>query len=96
MSAGGLKDIQDKEKDSVEGLEEIREAQPKPGTTIEFTAQCWSSSTCVKFSFPHNICVFPSALVFILNLDLQVLLTPQGFSNNQWAAASVQNSYPRT
>ena len=45
MSAGGLKDIQDKEKDSVEGLEEIRKAQPKPGTTIEFTAQCWSSST---------------------------------------------------
>lgn len=45
MSAGGLKDIRDKEKDSVEDLEEIREAQPKPGTAIEFVAQRWSSGT---------------------------------------------------
>lgn len=44
----------------------------------------------------ESMCVFPSALVFILSLDLHVLVTPQGFSNNQWAAASVQNSYSRT
>lgn len=87
MSAGGLKDIQDQQKDSVEGLEEIREAQPKPGATTEFTAPCWSSSTWVKFSFTHSwrACVcFPQllfsslALIFMFSSPPRVSATTSG------------------
>lgn len=37
MSANGLKYNQSKVQDSIEPLEEIQEAKPKPGAVIEFT-----------------------------------------------------------
>ena len=73
MSADGLKYTQDKGKDSVEDLEGIQEAKPKPGNITEFTAQCWELKHLSEVQLHLRLwskCVLPSAPVLSLGLNL--------------------------